>query len=186
MCFYCCISYSSYAHIELIYSDSEKGPFSRVLIFDFYGHGRSDWDGTPCTLDIFVDQTKELLSALGFHDKQVNVIGFDFGAAVATGFVAKYSEHTKSVTLIAPVGMRYNRKESDVCTRTNFVAKHVFNSQKKKIRECIKDDFVSVSLQNAQLQQHIEKYVDMIDWQIDNTQGFSSKFNNINSCIQLL
>lgn len=124
-----------------------------------------------------MDQAKELLDALGFHDKQVSVIGYDFGAAVATGFVAKYSEHTKSVTLIAPVGMRYSRKETDVYTRKSFLAKHVFKDQKTKILQCIKDDFVSLSLQNAQLQQAIDKYVDMIDWQIDNTPGFSSKFN---------
>ena len=41
--------------------DSEMGPQARVLVFDFYGHGRSPWTGVPITLDVLVTQTKELL-----------------------------------------------------------------------------------------------------------------------------
>jgi pimeloyl-ACP methyl ester carboxylesterase len=41
--------------------DSEQGPQARVLVFDFYGRGRSPWSGVPVTLDVLVTQTKELL-----------------------------------------------------------------------------------------------------------------------------
>jgi hypothetical protein len=41
--------------------DCERGPNSRVLVFDFYGRGRSPWTGVPITLDVLVVQTKELL-----------------------------------------------------------------------------------------------------------------------------
>jgi hypothetical protein len=41
--------------------DCERGPNCRVLVFDFYGRGRSPWTGIPCTLDVLVVQTKELL-----------------------------------------------------------------------------------------------------------------------------
>lgn len=42
-------------------SESEQGPQARVLVFDFYGRGRSPWNGVPITLDVLVTQTKELL-----------------------------------------------------------------------------------------------------------------------------
>jgi hypothetical protein len=42
-------------------ADSEQGPQARVLVFDFYGRGRSPWTGVPITLDVLVTQTKELL-----------------------------------------------------------------------------------------------------------------------------
>lgn len=46
--------------VDLI-SESEQGPQARVLVFDFYGRGRSPWNGVPITLDVLVTQTKELL-----------------------------------------------------------------------------------------------------------------------------
>jgi hypothetical protein len=42
-------------------SESEQGPQARVLVFDFYGRGRSPWNGVAITLDVLVTQTKELL-----------------------------------------------------------------------------------------------------------------------------
>lgn len=42
-------------------ADFEQGPQATVLVFDFYGHGRSPWAGTDITLDTLVGQTKELL-----------------------------------------------------------------------------------------------------------------------------
>lgn len=46
--------------VDLV-SESEQGPQARVLVFDFYGRGRSPWNGVPITLDVLVTQTKELL-----------------------------------------------------------------------------------------------------------------------------
>lgn len=42
-------------------SDFEQGPQARVLVFDFYGRGRSPWTGVDITLDTLVTQTKELM-----------------------------------------------------------------------------------------------------------------------------
>jgi pimeloyl-ACP methyl ester carboxylesterase len=50
-----------WADIVDLLADSEQGPKARVLIFDFYGRGRSPWTGVPITLDVLVTQTKELL-----------------------------------------------------------------------------------------------------------------------------
>ena len=45
--------------------DCEQGPNARVLVFDFYGRGRSPWTGVQCSLDVLVTQTKELLDGMG-------------------------------------------------------------------------------------------------------------------------
>jgi pimeloyl-ACP methyl ester carboxylesterase len=50
-----------WADIGDLLSDFDQGPNARVLVFDFYGHGRSTWDGVKLTLDILVTQTKELM-----------------------------------------------------------------------------------------------------------------------------
>lgn len=54
---------SSYMWADVVdlLADSEQGPQARVLVFDFYGRGRSPWTGVPITLDVLVTQTKELL-----------------------------------------------------------------------------------------------------------------------------
>ena len=48
-------------------TESEQGPQARVLVFDFYGRGRSPWEGVPITLDVLVTQTKELLDCTSFR-----------------------------------------------------------------------------------------------------------------------
>lgn len=50
-----------WADIADLLADFDQGPNSRVLVFDFYGHGRSKWDGVKLTLDVLVTQTKELM-----------------------------------------------------------------------------------------------------------------------------
>ena len=56
----CTASYI-WADIADLLSDFEQGPNAKVLIFDFYGHGRSPWTGVDMTLDTLVTQTKELM-----------------------------------------------------------------------------------------------------------------------------
>jgi pimeloyl-ACP methyl ester carboxylesterase len=50
-----------WADIGDLLSDFEQGPQARVLVFDFYGRGRSAWTGVDITLDTLVTQTKELM-----------------------------------------------------------------------------------------------------------------------------
>lgn len=50
-----------WADVADLLSDFEQGPQARVLVFDFYGRGRSPWTGVNITLDTLVTQTKELM-----------------------------------------------------------------------------------------------------------------------------
>jgi len=56
---------SSYiwADVAELLADFEQGPRAQVLIMDFYGHGRSPWNGQDITLDYLVTQVKELLDS---------------------------------------------------------------------------------------------------------------------------
>ena len=56
-----------WADIADLLSDFEQGPQARVLVFDFYGRGRSPWTGVDITLDTLVSQTKELMDCKFMH-----------------------------------------------------------------------------------------------------------------------
>ncbi len=53
-----------WADIADLLSDFEQGPQAKVLVFDFYGRGRSPWTGVDITLDTLVTQTKELMDGM--------------------------------------------------------------------------------------------------------------------------
>jgi pimeloyl-ACP methyl ester carboxylesterase len=59
---------SSYMWADLVdlLTDFDQGPMSRVLILDFYGRGRSPWTGVPITLDVLVNQVKELIDGIEY------------------------------------------------------------------------------------------------------------------------
>jgi len=75
-----------------------------VLDFDFYGHGESIWSENPseCDMDLYLEQTVELLTYLGFiiDESEItlpdgslkqplftfHMLGFDMGSAVAASF----------------------------------------------------------------------------------------------------
>eukprot|EP00981_Chlorochromonas_danica_P002636 scaffold510_cov179-Ochromonas_danica.AAC.8 len=54
-------SSSCYADLSELLAEYEEGPHARVLLYDFYGRGRSPWTGLPLSLDMYVTQLKELL-----------------------------------------------------------------------------------------------------------------------------
>lgn len=61
---------SSYIFADLadLLMDCDNGPQCRVLVFDFYGRGRSPWSGVTCSIDVLVNQTKELLDGKFIND----------------------------------------------------------------------------------------------------------------------
>lgn len=56
-----------WADIADLLSDFEQGPQAKILVFDFYGRGRSPWTGVDITLDTLVTQTKELMDGNETH-----------------------------------------------------------------------------------------------------------------------
>lgn len=62
-CFY------MWADVTDLLTDFDQGPQARILVFDFYGRGRSPWTGVNITLDTLVTQTKELLDCKLFYNR---------------------------------------------------------------------------------------------------------------------
>lgn len=50
-----------WADVAELLADFEQGPQAQVLVLDFYGHGRSPWDGRNLSLDCLVTQVRELM-----------------------------------------------------------------------------------------------------------------------------
>lgn len=93
------------------------GAGCRVLRLDFYDRGYSETDpvrypigendGSPhpldFTLDVYVEQFREVLTKLGLVDRDLIYCGHSNGGVTGIGYAAKHPEHVKGLCLIGPV-----------------------------------------------------------------------------------
>ncbi len=75
-----------------------------VLRYDLFGRGFSDRPHVKYTMDLFVNQLKELLDASNI--KQANLIGLSMGGAIASAFTVNVPERVRRLVLIDPVGIQ--------------------------------------------------------------------------------
>lgn len=73
----------------------------RVLTFDLYGRGYSDRPQTAYTLDLFVRQIDDLLSALKI-DRPVDIGGLSMGGYIVAAFANQHPDRVRRVALLAP------------------------------------------------------------------------------------
>jgi len=74
-----------------------------VLVYDHYGRGFSERPKTKYSKDLYVETLKELLDSQSI-EIPVHLVGYSMGGPIVGHFADKYSELTKSVTLLAPAG----------------------------------------------------------------------------------
>jgi pimeloyl-ACP methyl ester carboxylesterase len=151
--------------------DNEQGVHSRVLVFDFYGRGRSPWTGVPISLDALVVQTKELIDFLGLDKTPLSIIGYDLGAVVGVGFAAKYPFITKSLTLISPLGIKYRGQPREKLLCRKYIGEYMILNRKNDIPNAQNDHYYN----NASYTSHFPyvcRDIEMIKWQIINTPGY--------------
>lgn len=162
-----------WADIADLLSDFEQGPQARVLVFDFYGRGRSPWTGVNITLDTLVTQTKELMDYLGLtQSKQpVALIGYDMGGAVAAGFAAKYPTFCASLSLLSPLGVKYKPLAKEKLLNRKYLGEYLMAKQKKSLPMQQDADFYDKS-DDTPHRYLINKQVDMVRWQIKHTPGY--------------
>ncbi|MFX1390308.1 MAG: alpha/beta fold hydrolase [Promethearchaeota archaeon] len=99
----------------------------KTLTFDLRGTGKTDRPNYPYSMDMFVEDIKELLDYLQI--KITHLIGRSFGGMIAQNFVLKYPEYVKKLVLIA-TNAKFNDLEAvDI----------VINNRIKEI-ETIKND----------------------------------------------
>jgi len=162
-----------WADIGDLLSDFEQGPNARVLVFDFYGHGRSSWDGTKLTLDVLVTQTKELMDCLQLSDNTMPaaLVGYDLGAAVAAGFSAKYPAFCASLSLLSPIGFKYKSLPREKLLLKSYIGEYLMSQLKTSLPQVQKDEFFNQS-PNTSHKVLIDKYQAMVSWQTINTPGY--------------
>lgn len=96
----------------------------QVLSFDFYGHGLSNaprvnlWPCKCCRrglfscgpprgrydLEMFVEQTDDLLTSLKLNHLSLILVGFSLGGAVAVAFAKEFPERVRRLVLMSPAG----------------------------------------------------------------------------------
>lgn len=74
----------------------------QVLCFDLYGRGYSARPRVRHDLDLYVEQTAELIKALCMHQEPCSLVGFSLGAAVCAAYAQQQPELVKKVVLIDP------------------------------------------------------------------------------------
>ena len=73
----------------------------QVLTFDLFGRGTSDRPRTAYTLDLFVRQIDDLLSALKL-DRPVDIGGLSMGGYIAAAYANQHPTRVRRVMLLAP------------------------------------------------------------------------------------
>ena len=77
----------------------------RVLTYDLYGRGFSDRPKGPQNRVFFRQQIEDLLEHEGIADRQITLIGYSMGGAIATIFAADNPDRVQRLILLAPAGM---------------------------------------------------------------------------------
>ncbi|KAJ1439737.1 Alpha/Beta hydrolase protein [Ochromonadaceae sp. CCMP2298] len=158
-----------WADIADLLTDFEQGPQARVLVLDFYGHGRSPWTGVDITLDTLVTQIKELMDFLELTrtHKPAAFVGFDLGGAVAAGFAAKFPNYCSSLSLISPVGYKFRTVPKK-------------NKLKKILPQLQESAFYDKS-EDSPHRYLVDRAMGMVRWQLQHTPGY---FGAIESTIK--
>ena len=79
----------SHAYFDSLASTLTTEHGRRVLCYDNYGRGHSNWDGTPQTVEMFVGQLAELLFVLG-ETAPIDLVGYSMGGTIANKFAQTY------------------------------------------------------------------------------------------------
>lgn len=157
--------------VEVLSCEEIIGAVPRILVFDFYGRGRSPWSGFPCTLDVFVTQLKELLDALNLSRKPVDLVGYCLGGAVATGFSVKFPHLCRSLALINTAGVRLKNPTRYNILKKKCIGEIVMLRSRARMAENQLDYYYNTSY-NAPHRSLIEKQMLMVTWQLNNTPGY--------------
>ncbi len=77
----------------------------RVLTFDHFGRGFSEYPGQAQTSDFFVKELDELIEVLDIQGP-VNLLGYSMGGGIVTSYAALQPHRVGRLILLAPVGLR--------------------------------------------------------------------------------
>mmetsp|Transcript_25674 Transcript_25674/g.77098 ORF Transcript_25674/g.77098 Transcript_25674/m.77098 type:complete len:368 (+) Transcript_25674:234-1337(+) len=96
----------------------------RVLVYDLVGRGWSGCRDARHTSNLFVSQLSELSNALALPDA-FHVVGNSLGGGVAVEFARFFPRRVRSLTLVAPVGLKLASR-AHVLTRVPLLPDFLF------------------------------------------------------------
>ncbi len=79
----------------------------RVLVYDLYGRGFSDRPKDAQDSAFFISQLDDLLAHLEV-ERDITLIGYSMGGAIAAAYAAERPERLRQVCLIAPAGIGHD------------------------------------------------------------------------------
>jgi pimeloyl-ACP methyl ester carboxylesterase len=188
----CSYMWKDFAHLLV---NARTGPPARVLVMDFYGHGRSPYTkGTKLTLEVFVSQLHELLYATGLLKEGVPflLVGQGMGAIVACGFCSKYPDLVRSLCLLAPLGVCWtdsiagNPVEEVRLKNFPFVGRWLW---RWRIRHGFAKRFQKIAFSSMEEETPyahlVRREKAMIEWQLKHTRGYVQALENTLQCFPL-
>lgn len=152
--------------------DEQVGPGAKVIIFDFHGRGLSPWNKVPCTINIFVTQTMELLEYLQISTP-VSIIAHCMGGGVATALAVKYPDRVASISLLSSLGFSMKKSLADRSLKLYWLGEYVMSGRRKVLSKRQEKEFYDTS-EASPMRVYVQRHIDMINWQIQNTSGYLS------------
>lgn len=87
----------------------------RTLRYDLRGHGNSEKTPGPYSLDMFVDDLRDVVAEHGWTS--FHLVGFSLGGLIAQGFVLRYPQKVRSLTIVSSVAGRTPEERERVLER---------------------------------------------------------------------
>jgi pimeloyl-ACP methyl ester carboxylesterase len=109
--------------------------------------------------------------ALGYSDKQVSLIGYDLGGAIAAGFAARFPNICLSLTMISPLGVLFNSPFDDTSFKSKYFGEYSVYKQRNVLPTKQEEEFYNTD-ENSTHRYLIDKQIAMSAWQIQNTPGY--------------
>lgn len=111
------------------------------------------------------------VAVLGLADSPVSLMGHDLGGAVAVGFAAKYPDLVLSLCLIAPMGIKYNKFESEKWLKRKYVGEYFMYSRRQTLAARAEETFYNTAA-DVPHRALIDRHMAMTEWQMNNTNGY--------------
>jgi len=156
----------------------EKG--FKVLIFDFYGRGRSSVaNGGNYTPELLLSQTEELLEKLGFQ-KNLFVIGHSMGGIIASMFAAKHHEKVSKLVLMSPAVVPVAVPLMGRLVVVPVIGWPLFKLFGKGalLSKLHKDRFSDNFAHPEKCPEIIDQLVERMDWAIQKKEGYIEMFQS--------
>ena len=98
-------------------------------------------------------------------------IGHGMGGVVATGFAAKFPSLVASIALISPMGVKFSYAPKEKLLKKRYFGEYLMLKRKLMIPGWEEDHFYQRG-DNVPHRTLIDKQINMVKWQIDNTPGY--------------